>query len=195
MCASSKVNLLKSCENLAKVCTACELFKTRHNVVFGAGNPESDLMLIGEGPGQDEDLLGLPFVGKSGQLLDKLVFEELGRDRSQLYIANVVKCRPPNNRNPNEIEIKACRHFLEDQIEIIRPRVIVSLGNFATQLLLATKNGIKSVRGKVYDISPFKDSLVTVKLVPTFHPAAALRAGPSIIAQMRADLVRAKLCL
>ncbi len=167
-------------------CTRCPLADTRINVVFGVGDPDADLMFVGEAPGRDEDLQGVPFVGRSGQLLDRLLAEELGVDRSRVYIANVVKCRPPDNRDPRPEEIAACRPYLSAQVDLVAPRVVVSLGNFATKLLLDTDQGITKVRGASY---PMGDTV----LVPTFHPAAALRGGGVVLAQMRADFVRAKL--
>ena len=119
-------------------CVACPLAASRTKVVFGVGNPSAELMLVGEGPGHDEDLQGEPFVGRSGKLLDQLLAEELGIDRSGCYIANVVKCRPPGNRNPLPDEMAACRHFLDGQIGAIAPRVIVTLGNVAAQAMLGT---------------------------------------------------------
>jgi uracil-DNA glycosylase family 4 len=166
-------------------CTKCPLAAGRTQVVFGVGNPEADLMFVGEGPGRDEDLAGEPFVGRSGKLLDKLMIQEIGIDRSSCYIANVVKCRPPNNRDPLPLEIEACRPWLESQLEIIDPTVVVTLGNFATKLLLDSTVGISKLRGKSY---PYRQG----HLVPTYHPAAALRGGAEIVAEMRADLVRAK---
>ena len=142
-------------------------------------------MFVGEGPGRDEDLAGEPFVGRSGQLLDKLMAQELGINRTSCYIANVVKCRPPGNRDPLPDEIEACRPYLEAQLDLIRPIVVVTLGNFATRLLLSTSEGIRKLRGRSY---PFRGG----HLVPTFHPAAALRGGGEVLAEMRADLVRAK---
>ena len=143
-------------------------------------------MFVGEAPGKDEDLKGQPFVGRSGQLLDRLMREELGMERDAFYIANVLKCRPPGNRNPQPDEISACRPFLEAQVEAIDPKVIVTLGNFATKLLLDTKEGITKVRGRTYPYGPRV-------LVPTFHPSAILQGGGAeALAKMRADLVRAK---
>ncbi len=153
--------------------------------MFGVGNPHADLMFVGEGPGAQEDLQGEPFVGRSGQLLDRLVQEEIGLTRDLFYIANAVKCRPPGNRDPQPAEIAACRPWLESQIALIDPGVVVTLGNFATKLLLDTTEGITRVRGRAY---PFRTGM----LVPTFHPAAALRSGAMTVAHMRADLVRAK---
>jgi uracil-DNA glycosylase len=169
----------------ALTCTRCPLATGRTQVVFGVGDPGADLLFVGEGPGRDEDLAGEPFVGRSGKLLDRLIAEELGIDRSGCYIANVVKCRPPHNRDPRPEEIEACRPYLERQIEIIEPRVVVTLGNFATRLLLDTDDGIRRVRGRAY---PWRSGY----LVPTYHPAAALRSGGEVLAEMRADMVRAK---
>lgn len=166
-------------------CTRCPLAATRTQVVFGVGNAAADLMFVGEGPGRDEDLAGEPFVGRSGKLLDRLVAEELGIDRRSCYIANVVKCRPPQNRDPRPAEMDACRAYLDRQIELVAPKVIVTLGNVATRALLATADGIRRVRGRAY---PFGGA----QLVPTYHPAAALRSGGEVVAEMRADLVRAK---
>ncbi len=163
----------------------CPLSEHRTQVVFGVGDPAAELMFVGEAPGRDEDLQGEPFVGRSGRLLDRLVLEEIGVDRSRCYIANVVKCRPPDNRDPKAEEIAACRPYLSAQISLIRPTVVVTLGNFATKLLLGTEFGITKVRGKSYPMGSWK-------LVPTYHPAAALRSGGVVVAQMRADLVRAK---
>ncbi|MGA3217126.1 MAG: uracil-DNA glycosylase [Acidimicrobiales bacterium] len=176
---------LADLEAVALGCVACPLATGRTNVVFSAGNPAAGLMLVGEAPGHDEDLAGEPFVGRSGQLLDKLLAEELGIDRTGCYIANVVKCRPPGNRDPLPLEVATCRHFLESQVELVAPKVIVSLGNFATRTLLDATAGVTSLRGRSY---PYRGTVV----VPTFHPAYALRGGAVVIAEMRADLVRAK---
>jgi DNA polymerase len=172
----------------AATCTRCALAAGRTNVVFGTGDGASDLMFIGEGPGAEEDKQGLPFVGRSGKLLDQLLYEEMGLTRDRVYIANVVKCRPPNNRDPLPAEIEACRPFLETQLELIAPKVVVTLGKFAGQLLLQSKEGITRLRGRSY---PF----ATGVLVPTVHPAYVLRGGGEPMAQMRADLVRAKQAL
>ena len=169
----------------ASTCTRCGLAAGRTQVVFGVGDPAADLMFVGEGPGREEDLQGEPFVGKSGRLLDRLLAEELGIDRSRCYIANVVKCRPPDNRDPKADEIAACRPYLDEQLRLIAPTVVVTLGNFATKALLGTESGITSVRGKAYPMDGWH-------LVPTYHPAAALRSGGVVLAQMRADLIRAK---
>ncbi len=175
----------------AAACTRCALAEGRTQVVFGDGNPDADLMFVGEAPGRDEDIQGIPFVGRSGQLLDRLLQEELGITRADCYVANTVKCRPPGNRDPLPAEIESCRPWLERQIELVDPKVIVTLGNFATKLLLQTNEGITRLRGRVYD---FEAGGKTRKLVPTFHPSAALRSGGGeTLAHLRADLVRAKL--
>lgn len=179
---------MPSLQTLSKhcsTCTSCDLAETRTQVVFGVGSPKANLMFIGEGPGREEDLRGEPFVGRSGKLLDKLVTEELGMSRSDYYIGNVVKCRPPDNRNPKPEEIEACWHWLEDQIKIIDPRVVITLGNFATRTLLNTNEGITTLRGSAYQ---FGERV----LIPTFHPSAALRMGADVVAKIRSDLVRAK---
>ncbi len=181
-----------SLADLAEVaadCTQCQLSGGRSNVVFGTGNPEADLMFVGEGPGAEEDKQGLPFVGRSGQLLTEMVRQEIGLDRSDVYITNVVKCRPPDNRDPLPDEIAACRPYLQRQVELVAPRVLVTLGNFATKMLLDTTEGITRVRGRRY---AWGDGVV---LVPTYHPAALLRGGGERLAECRADLVRARLSL
>jgi uracil-DNA glycosylase family 4 len=170
---------------VALTCTRCPLAEGRTQVVFGVGDPQAQLLFVGEGPGREEDLAGEPFVGRSGKLLDRLMAEEIGITRAECYIANVVKCRPPNNRNPAPAEIAACRPYLEEQIALIAPAVVITLGNFATQLLLDTTDGIGKRRGTVY---PYGAG----HLVPTYHPAYVLRAGGEAMAEMRADLVRAK---
>ena len=171
--------------NRATGCTQCILSEGRSSVVFGAGKASADLMFVGEAPGAEEDRQGLPFVGRSGKLLEKLIVEELGIGRDECYIANVVKCRPPGNRDPKPDEIAACRPFLEEQIKIIDPVVIVTLGNFAAKLLLQTQTGITRLRGQSYRYGERY-------LVPTFHPAAALRGGSDVLTRMRSDLIRAK---
>jgi DNA polymerase len=169
----------------ALACTRCALAEGRTQVVFGSGAPRAGLMFVGEGPGAEEDRLGEPFVGRSGMLLDRLLDEELGMRREQCYIANVVKCRPPDNRDPLPDEIQACHPWLEAQLELVAPAVVVTLGKFASQLLLGRREGILSLRGRSY---PFGASV----LVPTVHPAYALRGGATPMAHLRADLVRAK---
>ncbi|MHB8218958.1 MAG: uracil-DNA glycosylase [Acidimicrobiales bacterium] len=180
--------LLAAVRAEALVCTRCPLAAGRTQVVFGVGDPAADLMFVGEGPGRDEDRVGEPFVGRSGKLLDRLMAEEIGIERSDCYIANVVKCRPPHNRDPLPAEIDACRPYLHRQIELIEPMVVVTLGNFATRLLLETSEAISRLRGRDYGFG-------NARLVPTYHPAAALRSGGAVVAEMRADFVRAKLLL
>ena len=174
----------------ARACTRCALATSRTNVVFGTGDPDADLLFIGEAPGQQEDEQGLPFVGRSGQLLDKLVWEEMGIVRTErAYTMNTLKCRPPGNRDPLPEETLACSPFLVRQLELIAPRVIVTLGNPATRYVLQTKEGITKLRGRTHP----HPSGATV--VPTYHPAAVLRGGAEPMAQMRADLVRARMVL
>lgn len=177
--------ILEEVAKEAACCTKCRLAETRTKVVFGSGDPKAGLMFVGEGPGAEEDRQGLPFVGRSGQLLDRLIEEELGVGRADCYIANVVKCRAPGNRDPLPDEIEACRPYLAAQLELVDPRVIITLGNFATRWLLQRSEGITALRGQSY-------LLGRASVVPTFHPAAALRGGGLVTAQMRADLVRAK---
>ncbi len=168
----------------AAACTRCRLSEGRTNVVFGTGSPTADVMIVGEGPGAEEDRLGEPFVGRSGQLLDRLLLEELGLTRAEVYIANVVKCRPPSNRDPRPDEAATCRPYLDRQLELIDPEVVVTLGNVATRLLLDTTDGITKLRGSVHAFGGRH-------LVPTLHPAYVLRGGGTLAAQLRADLVRA----
>jgi DNA polymerase len=175
-------------EREALTCTKCPLAETRTQVVFGVGDPHADLLFVGEGPGEQEDLTGEPFVGRAGRLLTSLI-EGIGLTRSQVYIANVVKCRPPGNRDPLPLEIETCQPYLEAQVAFIEPRVIVTLGNFATKLLLETKEGITKLRGTEF---PFRDHAV---LIPVFHPSAVLRNGGAALAQARADFVTIKRAL
>ena len=149
-------------------CTRCPLHSTRTNLVYGVGNPDADLMFVGEAPGRDEDVQGIPFVGRAGQLLTKII-EAIDLRRDEVYIANVIKCRPPNNRNPEPDEVKTCEPFLFGQVDAIRPKVIVALGAFAVRTLLQSDEAISRLRGRVFD---FRGA----KLVPTFHPAYLLRS-------------------
>jgi DNA polymerase len=175
----------------AATCTQCKLAVGRTQVVFGVGRPDADLMFVGEGPGAQEDLTGEPFVGRAGQLLTQLI-EGIELTRADVYIANVVKCRPPGNRDPQPDEIAACAPWLDRQLELIRPRVIVTLGNFATKLLLDTKDGITKLRGREF---PFSRAGVEAILMPTFHPSAVLRSGGTALAESRADFVHVKRAL
>jgi DNA polymerase len=148
-------------------CTRCGLSKGRKNIVFGEGNPAAELMFIGEGPGREEDLEGRPFVGDAGKLLDRLI-NRMGFEREEVYIANVVKCRPPMNRDPRDDEMATCLPFLGMQIRIISPRVIMTLGRVAAQALLEIKTPISRLRGRFIDLGG-------IPLMPTFHPAYLLR--------------------
>ncbi len=169
----------------ALVCVDCGLSETRTNVVFGVGTPIARLMLAGEAPGKNEDLQGEPFVGAAGKLLDQLL-GEIGLARSEVYIANVLKCRPPGNRDPRPGEVDACKGYLREQIRLIHPEVVMTLGNFATKLLLNTDTGITRLRGTKY---PW---WLGATVIPTFHPAAALRGGDRVINQMREDFALVK---
>ena len=149
-------------------CRRCKLWPGRTHLVFGVGNPKAKLMFIGEGPGRDEDLQGEPFVGRAGQLLTDIITKGMGLRREEVYIANVVKCRPPENRNPESDEVASCEPFLKKQIDLVRPKIIVALGKFAVQTLLQSKAPITKLRGQWH-------SYHGIKLMPTFHPAYLLR--------------------
>lgn len=149
-------------------CQRCKLGKTRTNLVFGVGNPDAKIVFVGEGPGRDEDLQGEPFVGRAGQLLTDIITKGMKMRREDVYICNVVKCRPPENRNPEQDEIGACERFLISQLEIIRPKIIVALGTFAVQTLLKTELPISKLRGRFHDYHG-------IRLMPTFHPSYLLR--------------------
>ncbi len=165
---------MKELEEEIKKCRKCRLWKSRKNAVPGEGNYNADLMLVGEAPGKTEDEMARPFVGKAGQLLTEIL-EKNGIRRKDVYITNVVKCRPPNNRNPMKDEIEKCLPYLKKQLEIIKPKVILTLGNFATQTILPLygfkAENISKIRGKVFD-SP----LHGIKILPTYHPAACIYA-------------------
>lgn len=171
--------------NEAAVCTRCPLAETRTKVVFGAGNADADLMFVGEAPGAEEDRQGLPFVGRAGSILTELL-EEIGFRREEVWIGNVLKCRPPGNRDPQPLEVESCRPYLERQIELIQPKVVGTLGNFATRLLTGSRAPISRIRG-----TPQVHSLAgrTVFVLPLFHPAAALRT-PSLLETLREDFRR-----
>lgn len=149
------------------VCTKCPLHETRTNVVFGEGNANARLLFVGEGPGAEEDKQGRPFVGRAGQLLTKMI-NAMGLEREEVFIANIVKCRPPQNRNPFKNEIATCINYLHKQLELIQPEVIICLGGVAAQTLLDTDKGISRLRGKFTEFGGFK-------VMPTFHPAYLLR--------------------
>jgi len=148
-------------------CKRCKLHRTRKTIVFGEGNEKATLMFIGEGPGYDEDVQGRPFVGKAGQLLTKII-ESINLSREEVYIANIIKCRPPQNRNPEPDEIESCNPFLMKQIGVIQPKLICALGTFSAQTLLKTDTKITALRGKLYDFEG-------IKVIPTYHPAFLLR--------------------
>ena len=161
-------NELKKLEQICKNCTLCDLSKSRTNVVFGEGNPHANLMFVGEGPGEMEDKKGRPFVGRAGKLLTKIIEAVLEMTRDDVYIANIVKCRPPNNRVPTIEEAMTCRNYLIKQIEIIKPKIIVCLGKTAFMYLMDSDMPISKVRGQIFE---FKG----IKVVPTFHPSFLLR--------------------
>ncbi len=169
--------------NEVKGCTKCPLHATRTKAVFGAGNADAGLMFVGEAPGAEEDRQGLPFVGRAGQLLNQML-EEIGLSREEVFIANVLKSRPPGNRDPQPLEIEACKPYLFEQIRLIEPTVICTLGNFATKLLSGNPTGITRVHGmpQVHELGGR-----TVFLLPLFHPAAALRT-PAVKESLRSDL-------
>jgi DNA polymerase len=168
-------------------CRLCKLHTMgRRQVVYGVGNPNADLMFVGEAPGADEDIQGEPFVGRAGQLLTKII-EAIGMKRSDVYIANVIKCRPPGNRNPEPDEVERCEPFLFRQIDIIKPKVIVALGKFAAQSLLRTTEPITRLRGREYK---FRSAI----LMPTFHPAYLLR-NPSSKREVWEDMKRVRALL
>jgi len=158
---------LAELETVAQQCTKCRLHRGRTHVVFGVGNSHAELMFVGEAPGRDEDLQGEPFVGRAGQLLTRII-EAIGMKRQEVYIANVIKCRPPNNRNPEADEISSCEPYLIRQIALVQPRLIVALGTFAAQTLLNTKLPISQLRGRFHTYQG-------VRVMPTFHPAFLLR--------------------
>jgi len=164
---SEKTKELNKLEKQVKKCTKCGLCKGRTNIVFGTGDPDADLMFVGEAPGYYEDVQGEPFVGRAGQLLTKII-ESIGLKREEVYIANILKCRPPENRNPNANEIVTCTPHLIKQIEIIRPKIICALGTFAAQTLLDTKEAIGKLRGKFLEYQG-------TKFLATYHPAYLLR--------------------
>src|SRR5204863_1093536 len=165
-------------------CTRCKLHaQGRRQIVFGVGNPQADLMFVGEAPGADEDLQGIPFVGRAGQLLTKII-EAIGLERDDVYIANVIKCRPPQNRNPEQDEVDTCEPFLFRQIDVIKPKVIVALGTFAARALLRTLDPISRLRGRVFEYRG-------AKLIPTFHPAYLLR-NPSSKREVWEDMKKVR---
>jgi DNA polymerase len=176
---SESKTLLDELRAVAVVCVKCKLAKSRTQVVYGVGNPNADLMFIGEAPGRDEDLKGEPFVGRAGQLLTDII-KAMKLTRDDVYIANVIKCRPPENRNPEPDELEACHPYIQRQVEIIQPKVIVTLGRFALQSLTGKAYGISAARGNWLDYNG-------VKVMPTYHPAYLLRT-PSAKKEVWADM-------
>ena len=177
---------LKELFNRARTCTRCsELAATRRTVVFGAGNADADLMFVGEAPGASEDEQGLPFVGRAGRLLDQLL-EEIALQRSSVWICNVLKCRPPGNRDPQPIEIENCQEYLLGQVELIEPTVICTLGNFSTKLLRGDPTGITRLHGRPEVLTLGSRA---VRLYPIYHPAAALYT-PRMLQTLREDFAR-----
>jgi DNA polymerase len=183
--AGERRDQLKAVYEEARVCVACQLHQTRTQVVFGAGNADADLMFVGEAPGANEDRMGLPFVGQAGKLLDRLL-AEIGLERRDVFICNTLKCRPPDNRDPQPHEIATCQGYLFRQLELIEPTVVCTLGNFATKLLRGDTTGISRLHGQpeVRTVGPR-----TVRLLPLYHPAAALYT-PSNLETLRADFAK-----
>ncbi len=169
---SAKARALDAVAAEVAACTACKLCRGRTNTVPGEGSPDAAVMFVGEGPGEQEDLSGRPFVGRAGQLLRRMITEEIGLDPSEVFIANIVKCRPPGNRAPEADEAAACLPFLRRQVAAVRPRILVTLGNPSTQSLLQTKEGITKLRGKPVVRGGFT-------FFPTFHPSYLLRNPPA----------------
>jgi DNA polymerase len=183
--ATERRELLKAVYDEAKDCVRCPLHQTRTTVVFGSGNADAGLMFIGEAPGANEDRMGLPFVGQAGKLLDKLL-GEIGLTRGDVFVANVLKCRPPGNRDPAPREIESCQDYLRRQVDLIEPTVICTLGNFSTKLLREDTTGISRLHGQA------ETRIIgsrAVRLYPLYHPAAALYT-PSMLETLRADFNR-----
>lgn len=179
------MNSWEELENSCKNCNKCKLAAGRHNVVIGTGNKNADIMFIGEGPGADEDAQGVPFVGKAGKLMN-MAFAGVGINREEVYIANIVKCRPPSNRDPEKDEADACWDYLKTQIELVNPKIIVLLGRVALKYIVGEEYKITQARGKWIE----KDG---IKYMPTFHPAALLRDESKKIAFWQ-DLKTIKNC-
>jgi len=183
--AAERRELLKAVYREARDCVRCPLHRTRTQVVFGNGNADAELMFVGEAPGANEDRMGLPFVGAAGKLLDQLL-GEIGLTREDVFVANTIKCRPPDNRDPHPNEIEACNEYLNRQIELIEPTMICTLGNFATKLLRGDITGISRLHGRE-EIRVIGSR--AVRLYPLYHPAAALYTGSTLEA-LRADFHR-----
>jgi DNA polymerase len=163
-----KIEILQALDESLRDCIRCKLHESRTNLVFGVGNVDADLVFVGEGPGADEDKEGFPFVGAAGVILTKMI-RSIGYEREDIYICNVVKCRPPGNRNPNPDEIRHCKQFLYSQLDMIKPKVICALGAVAAQLLTHRQEAISKMRGKVFRVGE-------LVIVPTFHPAYLYRS-------------------
>jgi uracil-DNA glycosylase family 4 len=183
--ATHRRQQLKAVWEQARGCTRCALHQTRTTVVFGSGNADADLMFIGEAPGATEDQQGVPFVGQAGKLLERLL-SEIGLQRGDVFIANTLMCRPPGNRDPHPHELDACGGYLREKVELIEPRVICTLGNFATKLLRADPTGISRLHGHDEELTLGRR---TVRLLPLYHPAAALYT-PRMLETLRADFAR-----
>lgn len=183
--AGERRELLKGVYDEARECTCCPLHQTRTKVVFGAGNADAELMFIGEAPGANEDRMGLPFVGQAGKLLDRLL-SEIGMQRSDVWVCNVLKCRPPDNRDPQPNEIESCQGYLRAQVDLIEPTVICTLGNFSTKLLRGDTTGISRLHGQE-EVRIVGSR--AVRLYPLYHPAAALYT-PSMLETLRRDFHR-----
>jgi len=181
---ADKAELLERLRQEVFRCQKCRLYKTKRNYVFGAGNPYAEIMFVGEAPGGEEDKQGIPFVGRAGKLLTKLL-EEIGYTREQVYIANVLKCRPPQNRDPRQDEIAACSPYLDSQIKIIQPKVLCALGRFAAVFLLGKQIPLSQMRMKVHE------TRYGAKLIVTYHPAAVLR-NPRLMDSARRDFAMLK---
>jgi len=180
---ASRVDMLDSLKEQVEHCTLCELYRERKNAVFGEGNDNAEIMFVGEAPGRDEDIQGRPFVGRAGKLLTELL-EEIGLKREDVYIANCLKCRPPNNRDPKPDELTACFPYLKKQIEIIKPKVIGTLGRYSTYVLTLQKGALGTLRGRIFDYHG-------IKVLPMYHPAYLLR-NPNAIEVFVNDLKRLK---
>jgi uracil-DNA glycosylase family 4 len=166
--ARVKQDCLQAIRNDIGDCRRCRLYSSRRNIVFGVGAPDAKLLFVGEGPGADEDIQGEPFVGKAGQLLTRII-KAINLERADVYIANIVKCRPPGNRDPQDDEIQTCILFLKKQIEVIQPRIICTLGRIATRALLNTQQSLTTLRGRFHILNN------TIKVMPTYHPSFLLR--------------------
>lgn len=175
----------KSLEQKVSACTLCDLHKTRKNVVFGVGNKKADLLIIGEAPGATEDAQGKPFVGRAGMLLDEMLLS-IGLKREEVFIANILKCRPPNNRDPQPYEVELCTPYLKRQIELLKPKLIVAVGRIAAHFLLNTNQSLGKLRGKIYNYGEQK-----IPLIVTYHPAYLLRS-PREKAKAYKDFLKAQ---